>query len=319
MIRAFGLRDGLAVHLLQRDGVWLDLFHHLLLRRSALQMALLAPVPWVGAGLASYVWTQRRQPQAFVQLLKRPRRQEADLLFMAPSLNRQPHSALAWQELLRMCAAEAAAQGLRRLFASLPEQRPELDMMTAQGWTTYTTEEVFVLAKSARRQPLMPNRALRPRQEKDVWWLRRLYSLSTPPPVQHAEGYTSDDDLTLLPLAWWEMTNQSSFVVEEKGDVLGGVQLVSGHRGHWLLLHGDPGNAALMTDLLRYGVAAAGDSRWPIYCAVRAYQGGLDAVVRAHGFASHARRSRLIKHLAVRVKAVEPAPVLNLVTQGPGS
>lgn len=318
MIRPFGLRDLLAVRSLQRDGVWLDLFHHLLLRRSALAMALIAPVPWVGSGLASFVWTPAQRAQGFVQILKRPGRHEADLLFLAPNLGKTPYGRPAWEKLLAACIAEAGAQGLRRLFASVPDAPAEIDALASLGWALYSKEEVYVLARPAHPAPAQPDLRLRPRRPEDVWWLRRLYSIYTPQPVQHAEGY-SDDEQGSLPLAWWELTNQSSFVVDDQGDVLGGVQLVSGRRGHWLLLHGDPGNSALMAAVVRHGIAASGNGRWPMYCAVRPYQGGLAAVLADHGFESFARRARLVKHVAVRVKAAEPVTAPNLVIERPGS
>lgn len=318
MIRPFGLRDLLAVRSLQRDGVWLDLFHHLLLRRSALATALIAPVPWVGSGLASFVWTPAQRAQGFVQMLKRPGRHEADLLFLAPDLQQTPYGRPAWEKLLAACIAEAGAQGLRRLFASVPDGQPESDALAGLGWALYSKEEVYVLARPAHPAPAQPDLRLRPRRPEDVWWLRRLYSIYTPQPVQHAEGY-NDDEQGSLPLAWWELTNQSSFVVDDQGDVLGGVQLVSGRRGHWLLLHGDPGDSALMAAVVRHGIAASGNSRWPMYCAVRPYQGGLAAVLADHGFESFARRARLVKHVAVRVKAAEPVTAPNLVIERPGS
>ena len=318
MIRPFGLRDVLAVRSLQRDGVWLDLFHRLLLRRSALATALIAPVPWVGTGLASYVWSPAQEVHGFVQMLKRPGRYEADLLFLAPRLERQPYGRQAWEKLLAACIAEAGAQGLRRLFASVSESAAEIDVLASLGFMVYTGEQVFVLPRSVRHPTTAPDSRLRPRRSEDVWWLRRLYSIYTPQPVQNAEGHNSDHGQASLPLAWWELTNHSSFVVEDKGDVVGGVQLVSGRRGHWLLLHGDPGDADLMAVVLRHGIAAAGGNRWPMYCAVRPYQGGLAAILQDHGFQSYTRRSRVVKHLAVRVKAAEPLAAPNLVIEGPG-
>ncbi len=318
MIRPFGLSDMLAVRSLQRDGVWLDLFHHLLLRRSALATALIAPVPWVGTGLASYVWSPKQQVQGFVQMLKRPGRHEADLLYLAPRLEQSPNGPAAWQSLLSACIAEASAQALRRLFVSAPEGRAEIDALAGLGFMVYTSEEVFVLSTSPREAALPPDPQLRPRQPEDVWWLRRLYSLYTPQPVQNAEGYNSSDGQASLPLAWWELTNQSSFVVQDKGEVLGGVQLVNGRRGHWLLLHGDPGDSQLMAAVLRYGIELARGSRWPMYCAVRPYQGGLSAVLQDHGFQSFARCARMVKHLAVRVKATELVTAPGMVIEGPG-
>lgn len=319
MIRPCSLHDLLAVRSLQQDGLWLDLFHHLLLRRSALATALIAPVPWVGAGLATYVWPQGPRVQGFVQLLKRPGRFEADLLFIAPRLQQAAYGQMAWEQLLTGCIGEASAQALRRLFASVPEGDDESEALASQGFMVYTNEEVYVLPGTHRSPAAPVDPRLQPRRPEDVWWLRRLYSIYTPQPVQHAEGYHNDGDQAALPLAWWELTNQSSFVLHDRGDVLGGVQVVSGRRGHWLLLHGDPGNASLMATLVRHGMSAAAGSRWPMYCAVRDYQGGLGAVLRDHGFQSVTRRSRLIKHLAVPVKAAEPVAVPGLVIERPGS
>jgi hypothetical protein len=319
VIRPCSLRDLPAVRSLQHDGIWLDLFHHLLLQRSALSSALMAPVPWVGAGLATYVWPQTGRAQGFVQLLKRPGRYEADLLFIAPRLQGVAHGQLAWEHLLAGCIGEASEQALRRLFASAPESGRESEILASLGFLVYTNEEVYVLSGSWQPPGPPVNPRPRLRRPEDIWWLRRLYSIYTPQPVQHAEGHQNDDGQASLPLAWWEMTNQSSFVVQDRGDVVGGVQLVSGRRGHWLLLHGNPGDAGLMAALVRCGIDAAADSRWPIYCAVRDYQGGLSPVLQASGFQSFTRRSRLIKRLAVPVKAAEPLAVPGLVAEGPGS
>ncbi len=319
MIRPFGLQDFFAVRSLQHDGEWLDLFHHLLLRRDALQTALMAPVPWVGTGLASYVWSPVQRVQGFVQMLKRPGRHEADVLFLAPRLAQEPYGQPAWENLVSACVDEAKAQGLRRLFASVPEGQAEIVVLASLGFMTYTSEDVFILPRPPRAGPPSSDLHVRLRRSEDVWWLRRLYSIYTPQPVQHAEGYYSDDSQGSLPLAWWELTNQSSFVVENLGDVLGGIQMVSGRRGHWLLLHGDPSDAHLMATVLRHGIGASSGSRWPMYCAVRPYQGGLAAVLQEHGFQHLSRRARTIKHLAAPVRAAEPLSVPNLVIERPGS
>lgn len=318
MIRPFGLRDLPAVYKLQRSGVRLDLFHHLLVGRSALALALLAPIPWVGAGLADYVWQTRGKARAFVQMLRRAGRQEADLLFMAPAVAASDSvSWQIWQQFLAACATQAARQGLRRLLAATGPHTAETDLLAGLGWALYTHEEIYSLPRLAASAPLRPAIGLRPREAKDVWWLRRLYSLYTPQLVQLAEGYSVGDDQTQLPLAWWEMTHERSFVVENKAEVIGGVQVVSGRRGHWLILHGDPGNISLMNDLLHFGVQAAGRGHRPILCALRPYQNGLSSALQTSGSSLLAERSRLVKHLAARVKAAEPLPLPALVAEGP--
>ncbi|MEA3337250.1 MAG: hypothetical protein U9R25_15220 [Chloroflexota bacterium] len=305
MIRPFGLRDAWQIRQLERIGIWLDIFHCLLLRRSALSMALIAPVPWVGTGLASYVWQPDQSTRGFVQMLRRPHRREADVLFLAPGSNREPDGEKAWVALLTYCIQSAGGQALRRLFVNLPEGSSEIDLLAALSFSVYANEDVLVLNKPPRTTTFPASPRMRARQREDVWWLRRLNSLFTPMPVQHAEGMSETEEPSSVPLIWWERSQQRSYVLANGGDICGGVQLVSGRRGNWLLLHGDPADTGTMTRLVRQGLNTAAVSRWPVYCAVRDYQGGLRAVLQDHGFEPYARRSRLVKHLVARVVAAE--------------
>ncbi len=318
MIRPFGLRHILTVRTLQRSGIWLDLFHYLLLRRSALTTALIAPVPWVGTGLASYVWEAEGSAQGFIQMLRRSGRQEADLLFLAPAADVQFASATAWTKLVSYCIQDAGQHEIRRLFASLPMDGAAIDLLTALGFATYSNEDVFVLNRPPRGADMPPIPGLRPRGVEDVWWLRRLYGIYTPMPVQHSEGLNEGAGPTDLSLAWWELADRQGYVLEESGDITGGVQLVSGRGGHWLLLHGDPGNGPLMATLVRQGLSVAAGKRRPVYCAVRDYQGGLRATLQDAGFEPFDRRARMVKHLTVRVKVAEPVTVPGMVAERHG-
>ena len=318
MIRPFGLRHVLAVRELQHTGIWLDLFHCLLLRRSALATAMIAPVPWVGTGLASYVWETDGSIQGFIQMLRRPGRQEADILFLAPADNARPQSAAAWTKLISYCIQDAGQHDMRRLFVSLPKDSADIDLFTALGFATYSNEDVFVLNRPRRSDPTPQNPSLRPRVAEDVWWLRRLYGIYTPMPVQHSEGLNDGMSPTTLSLAWWELTDQQGYVLETAGEIVGGVQLVSGRGGHWLLLHGDPGNAAQMATLVRQGLSMVVGKRRPVYSAVRDYQGGLRAILQDAGFELFDRRARMVKHVAVRVKAAELVPVPGMVAERNG-
>lgn len=319
MIRPFRLRDLLAVRTLQKNGVWLDLFHRLLLGRSALELACIAPVPWLGAGIASYVWRPSWRAQGFVQMLKRPRRPEADLLYLAPALAPTTRSRALWETLLNACAAAAAEQELRRVFASLPEADPAIDLLAGLGWAMYSNEEVFVCPCPPPVAVAAPALGLRASRADDEWRLRRLYSVYTPQPVQHAEGHHNGDNPTALPLAWWELANRSNFVLERQGEVQGGVQLIRSRRGCWLLLQGDAADRTMMETLVRHGLDAARGRRWPVYCVVRDYQSSLAAVLQAQGFQSLTHRSRLVKHLAARARVAEPIPAASFAAAGPGS
>lgn len=314
MIRALGLRDIPALRKLQPDGVWLDLHHYLIHRRTALQIALISPVPWWGTGLASYVLETEQGVQGFVQMLKQPGGQAADMLFLAPGLARRAEVAPVWEALLAYCVAGAGDQGARRLFASLPVNSAEADVFAALGFAIYSYETVFRLDAATVAPP--PAAGLRQQHPGDAWWLRRLYSLYTPAPVQHAEGLSDKEDPSKS-MAWWEMSHFESYVMERQAELSGGVQVVSGRRGHWIILHGDAGDSACMSLLLQQGLHIVGKNRATVYCAVRDYQGGLSAVLQDQGFIPFAQRARLVKHLTVRVKAPELSPVPSLAVHTP--
>lgn len=312
MIRPFGLRDMQAVRKLQVDGVWLDLHHYLSQRRTALQTALISPVPWWGTGLASYVLENTQGVQGFVQMLKQPGGQAADLLFLTPSSARRADAAPILETLLAHCVASAGDHGVRRLFASLPIRSADIEIFAVLGFAIYSNETIWRLDAF----DVVADAGLRRQQPDDAWWLRRLYSLYTPAPVQQAEGWCDKDEPIKAP-AWWEMGHYASYVLERNAEIVGAVDVVSGRRGHWIMLHGDPGDSVTMSLLLQQGLHSLDKSRWPVYCAVRDYQGGLSAVLQDQGFTPFLQCARLVKHLVARVKTPELAPVPSLVVHTP--
>lgn len=311
MIRPFGLRDVPAVHRLQQDGAWLDLYHYLLHRRTALSTALIAPVPWRVTGLASYVWETDRGVQGFVQMLRRPGGQEAYVLFIAPALERAVDAEAAWEALLSHCVASATQAGIRRLFVNLAENSSEMEVLAGLGFAAYIGETIWRLERPPKAAAPVAA-ALRQRHPDDAWWLRRLYSRYTPPAVQQAEGMGDNDEPSAWPQAWWELSHVESYVLERGEELAGGVQVVSGRRGHWIILHGNAGDGELMATLLRQGLVALAGGVCPVYCAVRDYQGGLNVVLEDHGFYPFARRLRAVKHMALRVREAQPVPLPSL-------
>ncbi len=312
MIRPFGLRDMHAVRKLQADGAWLDLHHYLSQRRTALQNALISPVPWWGTGLASFVLENSQGVQGFVQMLKQPGGQAADLLFLAPSSTRRGDAAPILETLLAHCAASASEHGVRRLFASLPLNSADIEIFAVLGFAIYTNETILRLDAAPELAPA----GMRRQQPDDAWWLRRLYSLYTPAPVQQAEGWNDKDEPVKAPV-WWETGHCTSYVLERHAEIVGAVDVVSGRRGHWLILHGDASDSATMSLLVQQGLHALAKSRWPVYCAVRDYEGGLSAVLQDQGFTPFMQCARLVKHLVARVKTPELAPVPTLAVRTP--
>jgi hypothetical protein len=236
------------------------------------------------------------------------------VLFVAPDLEQLDAHGQVWRELLAYCMRSAAGQDIRRLFASLPRDTVEIDTLAELGFAVYSHQDVYRLARAGSTATPVDQR-MRPQSEADAWWLRRLYSLYTPAPVQHAEGMNEGDEPTAMPLAWWELSHQQSYVLVEGGEVQGGVQVVSGRRGHWLLLYGDHSHAERMNVLIQQGLHSLAGNRWPVHCAVRDYQGGLPAVLADHGFQLLTSRSQLVKHMLATAKAPERTAVPSLVLE----
>jgi len=186
VIRPFGLTDVLLVRRLQRCSAILAIEHALTHPRDPLWIALTAPWPWAGFGVATYVLAApfcSDEPAGFVQLMKRPARPEADILYLAPALPageaRDAAVETLWHALLDHCVASAAGHGLQRLFASIPDGGPEEACLKDAGFSLYTRETVYRLAV-APAPAAAPVAGFRSQGPQDGWALQRLYTSSTP-------------------------------------------------------------------------------------------------------------------------------------------
>ena len=98
MIRPFGLNDLWLVRRLQRSGLPLAIEHVLTHPQQPLWIALTAPWPWAGTGVATYVLDGRGEDRGntgFIQLMKRDARPEADLAHLAPTFGGDRDGAIA--------------------------------------------------------------------------------------------------------------------------------------------------------------------------------------------------------------------------------
>ena len=157
MIRPFGLQNVPLLLSLQRSSATLAIEHILTHPRAPVWVALTAPWPWVGLGVATYVLDEMhegRRLAGFIQLIKRTARPEADVLHVSPALavagQEEWVGETIWARLLAHCAPAAASQGLQRVFASIPDGSPEEAVLKEAGFSLYARETIYRLSVAPR-------------------------------------------------------------------------------------------------------------------------------------------------------------------------
>jgi hypothetical protein len=338
VIRPFALADVLLIYRLQGRSMPLAIEHELTHPRSPLWLALTAPWPWAGWGVATYVLRERslgRTTTGYVQLLKRSARPEADILHMAPATlpgeaGSAAHNAASiatitgedavaetvWRRLLAHVSLAAAQHGVQRLYAGVPDGGPALGCLRDAGFSLYTRETIYRMDAL----PTLPNSSmltLRRQSRRDTWALQRLYTRSTPCLVQQAEGALTGDAGS-PPLSWWEPDRWRGYIWAPAGEVRGAVQVHIGRNGHWLRIWG--ANALSQREvrgLVEQGarvlanLPARAEGPRPVYATVRDYDGGLSAALTDLGFAPFTDRARFVKYTVAtrRVQAPAALPV----------
>jgi hypothetical protein len=280
--------------------------------RAPLWLALTAPWPWVGIGVATYVLRAPRDHHhphhaGFIQLLKRSARPEADLLHLAPALplaadcDCEQDAFPIWRDLLSHCCADAAQYGIERVYAGIPDGGPEQSCLAEANFRLYTRESIYRLAvvPEVREMPA----GFRRQRAQDSWALQRLYTRSTPILVQQAEGALTGRAGS-PPLSWWEPDRWRGVVWTPVGEVRGAVQAHSGRAGHWLRVLGTASlTAREVRGLVEQGLRLLGNERrnWrgeplPVYATVRDYDLGLSSALVGFGFAPLTDRARFVRH-----------------------
>lgn len=320
-IRPFSPSDIFLIHRLQQRGVWLDPRHALAGCEPPVWAALSAPFRWWwDGGVVTYVSSpagRGRSAAGFIQMRLRPGRPEANIVFLAPTLEGNEDAAPLWRRLLAHCAQQAGERRVQRLFVSAPEEAQEMLLLFRQaGFSLYTREEVYRAEQPIKPAALPGWQQVRPLAPADGWALQKLYAAITPRLVQQAEGMAgSETDDHALP--WWAPGHWERFVLAREGEIVGLVLVQAGRAGHCLRVWGDFREAEEVLALLGRGMAAlSAHPPRPVYCLLREYQGGVNAPLVECGFRSFATWSRLVKHMVVRIRkpvrralpALEPRP-----------
>ena len=238
MVRPFRFGDIFLLQRLGRQATKLNIVQATLHRQSAVGASLSSVLPWKHGKVTTYILRQRGHRLArdgFLQVQKRPGRPELDIVFLAPGLDaRRGHPAI-WEKLLSHHTYEAANRRIERIYADVPDQPLPVSTFAHAGYRAYDRQTIWRLTPQALDDYSHPLSAdFRPQSSADEWALDALYRRVVPKEVQAAEGMQDGQRCRPPILGWWQGGSYASYVLVDRGDVAGSVQIVRGDRGNWL-------------------------------------------------------------------------------------
>lgn len=307
---------------LAAHGVELDMERVRLSSFSPMTDALASRVSFGNMGAETFVlYANGRKQHALGVLQARPRknRPEADITFIAPSLEHDPDAVTTWYRLLSEATNSLGEMGVQRIYVQLPGGNGAEQVFGQAGFSVFAREDVYLLSteKITGQDRTSANITLRRMRKRDAWNVLRLYSAITPRNVQHAEAMRTTEGALGKLDDWWENLNGTSYIFErpEAGNlaVSGIVRITRGRLATWVRLHLHPDALAYSDELVSEMIALVSKTRArPIYAGVRDYEGGIRAALEAAGFEWQMERSHMVKHTTARVRAPVPwlAPVL---------
>ncbi len=255
---------------------------------------------------------------------------------MAPHLDYSEDVATIWYRLLlHLCIAAGESQ-VQRLFACLREGSAAEDVFRQASFVVYCHERVFCRPPrppDGETWPRPPDGETWPRPPDGETWPRlpdgetgtdeatgqlspriqpvqsddcsdvwHLWYKATPRPVLQTEELDNSRGAPLLFDALGSDAGQAHVLRSRGGQTLGCLHLLSRPRGAWLRLIWDPSAPGCAAEMLDHGLALLADHSQPTYCAVREYEGGMQAVLEERGFVPADTYSLLVKHTTVRVR-----------------
>jgi len=301
---------------LQSQGVQLDPKRMLTRPQSPLSVALRAPLSLHQPFAYTYLAQLDRpdsSPVGALQLrCRRPDSSEADVTFVAPALDTDPTVSQLWNVLLNEVCWEAGRNGVQRVFASLPADSGAVVPFLNAGFVVFAQEELL-RHDLARLSPRSSAISLRLQRDVDVWSLQRLYAAIVPLGVKQAEGVNGLDGTQNRTPASTSGVDRQSYVMEQRGEIVGHVEITRGRVGDWIHFAVHPGAREQMEELVEVGLALlnVGESR-PVYTNVRTYESIVKSALVANGFGTYDRRALAVRQTLARVRelALAGVPVL---------
>lgn len=310
MFGSFRAGDSLRVYRLQRKGISLDLQRSLTQPSKPLLEAWLAFLTQQEMGRPTYVLSDLRDGEGFVQVRFRPHQAAVDVSFLAPALEEGHDASSVWPRLLDGACVKVAGRGIQRVFANLPESGAEADLFYQSGFTLYAGEDIFRLARPLEQGQEEDLPGLRAQRPEDWPAIQKLCVAITPQRVRQAEGG--------IAIAAGMERHCQHYVLsgENNDDLVAVLSICIGGQARWLRLLVHPDARDVTDGLVRWALAIIdGYPAHPVFCNVRQYEGGVRVALEAAGFEHFATRALMVKHTLAWSKT----PALELATALKGS
>ncbi len=240
--------------------------------------------------------------QGFVQMQRDLERDGVQVTFVAPAPEQSERALLAWERLFDYAGLRLGSLGVRRIFVDAPQGTEEHFRRT--GFTLYAQEDAFVLEGNPP-DGLPSAEGWEPLGEQNRWELQRLYSITTPGPVQQAEspeGPAQNGGFFSRLLG-----RREDWLFRSKGQVIALVRAVNKGSVTRLRLLVHPDYASRSEELAGSALALMHERYPPPYVVrVRTYQGHLERALSAWGLVPRGRVSLMVRRTLAPEKAAEP-------------
>jgi hypothetical protein len=248
--------------------------------------------------------------RAIVQATGRDRRPELDIVMLSAYGDQRdvPTDPDLWFRLLESLSVHAGRRAIQRLYAALSQNHDELREMFRQlGFNCYAHQTVMRLEGPDWDQgtSVAP---MRLQSRRDVWAIHKLYGLTTPRPVQHAEARASRDWMLSL-TSRWRTVRRRAWVLGQADDLTAYLTATSGPSAHVMTMLIQPDARDEMTSVLRYGLGQITDNL-PVYLLLRDYQSELLPPAGDLGFQPIGEQALLCKQTTVAARRSILAPAL---------
>jgi hypothetical protein len=314
VITPFGLRHIGLLRELQGASVVLDPKSVLLEARPTPLQAAVRGYVLRSSGILTYVlhapadaatWCGFVQARAFASGLA------WKIACMAPALDSSEDAATIWYRLLLHLCIAGGERHARRLFACLPQDSPAEEVFRQAGFAVYCHERV--LERRGSTLEGKQSARMRAEQTEDHWHVQRLYYSATPRLVVQAEEL-SDVRNGSLPFEMPAVDPQQGYVLySQNGELAGYLQVAVGPQGSWLHLTVHPDMRDAAAEMLDHALAVVSAGTAPrgvdgdalsrtLYCTVREYERGIQALLEERGFACVGACSLVAKHTTVHVR-----------------